>query len=114
MTRDEKGRFPKGVSGNMKGRPPKAVEESVTALLDSVVRPEDWEDLTGVLVKLGKKGNIPAILALFDRRYGKPTEKHEVTGKDGEPQKVLIEYVNSPYPTAGVSSGASGNTPKAE
>jgi hypothetical protein len=78
------------------------------------VNGDDWIEIVDKLKTMAKRGNLAAIIALFDRRYGKPTEKHEVTGKDGEPQKVLIEYVNSPYPVAGVSSGTSGNTSKAE
>lgn len=106
--------FKKGQSGNPKGRKPRVVEDNITALLDSVVKPEDWEEVTAALVKLAKKGNVQAITALFDRRYGKPTEKHEVTGANGESQKVEIVYVNSPYPATRIPSGTSGNTPKPE
>lgn len=43
-----------------------------------------------VLATLAKarKGDIPATKEVFDRYYGKQTEKLEVTGKDGQPLEV--------------------------
>lgn len=56
--RDEKGRFPKGVSGNPQGRPPKARELAYLAVIQEVVTLQDWRsivakakrDALGVLV----------------------------------------------------------------
>ena len=41
--------------------------------------------------------------------FGKVPDKTELTGKEGEQLKVLVEYVNSPYPVTGTPSGASRN-----
>ena len=37
-------------------------------------------------------------------------KKQEHTGKDGAPMTIKVEYVNTPYPVADVSSSASGDT----
>ena len=48
--------------------------------------------------------------AFFEYAYGKPTQRNELTGKDGSPVKIEVEYVNTPYPVTGVPSGAGDNS----
>lgn len=53
------------------------------------------------LIESVKKGNLSAIMFLL-KTVGKGrgyTERQEVTGADGQPQKVIIEYVNDPFET---------------
>lgn len=52
--------------------------------------------------------------AFIELAFGKVPDKTEFSGKDGEQLKVLVEYVNSPYPATNTSSGASRNTSKPE
>jgi hypothetical protein len=82
------GKFIKGSRGGP-GRPTLEVNESVTALIDSVILVDDWKKIVVKLRDLALRGNLAAINALMDRRYGKPTERKELTGKDGTP---LFEY----------------------
>lgn len=76
------GKFIPGSKGGP-GRKKLEVSESVTALIDSVVSVEDWEVIIGKLRDLAKRGNIAAIGALMDRRWGKPPQRSEITGADG-------------------------------
>ena len=55
-----------------------------------------------------------AATEILDRRFGRPTQRQEVTGKDGNPMKIEVEYVNAPYPDAGVSSGTGDNSSESE
>ena len=43
-----------------------------------------------------------------------PRERLEQTGEGGGAIKLEVEYVNNPYPTTQVSSGAGGNTPESK
>ena len=51
-----------------------------------------------------------AATEILDRKFGKPTQRNELTGKDGSPVKIEVEYVNTPYPVTGVPSGAGDNS----
>ena len=46
---------------------------------------------------------------ILERIAGKVTDRHELTGKDGEPLKVLIEYVNNNDTTAEITQGSTEN-----
>jgi len=48
--------------------------------------------------------------AFFEYAYGKPPARTELTGKDGSPVKLEVEYVNTPYPVANVPSGTGDNS----
>ena len=61
-----------------------------------------------------KDGNITAIIFTL-KTIGKSrgyVERQELTGKDGEGVTIKVEYVNTPYTTAELPSGASGNPSK--
>ena len=57
MTRDEKGRFIKGVSGNPKGRAPREIEETYRAILIDEVSPDDWRQIIRKAKDQAKRGD---------------------------------------------------------
>jgi len=75
--RDELGRFPKGVSGNPRGRPPKNRE--FTRALEETV---DKKQLAEVLWGLALQGDMQAIKYIYDRIEGTPTQRHEFSADD--------------------------------
>ena len=77
----------KGESMNPKGRPKKLPE--IAILIANALGSEKngitvAEEILARLVKEAKAGNLKAAEMLLDRGYGKPTNKTEVTGKDGK------------------------------
>jgi len=76
------GKFIPGSKGGP-GRKKLEVSESVTALIDSVVSVDDWGKIIVKLRDLAMRGNLAAINALMDRRWGKPQQRLEHTGEDG-------------------------------
>lgn len=95
MTRDEKGRFIKGVSGNPKGRSPREVEEDYRAILVSNVTKEDWAQIVKRAVVDAKKGDTAARKFIADYLIGLPVQRQEHTGADGNALKILVEYVGN-------------------
>lgn len=69
MSRDEKGRFIPGESGNPQGRPPK--EQAVTDILRNTV---DKQALVDKLLELAMQGDKQALLYAIDRLDGRPRE----------------------------------------
>lgn len=69
--------FKPGKSGNEKGRPRKIpdIDKLLSDIPDS-----DYEAVIKALFKKAKKGDVRASEVLFDRSWGKPKEKIEVTG----------------------------------
>ena len=102
------GRFVKGNKANPGGRV--RSDLSITTLIDKAVSDADWDFIIKQMLKQARRGNLKAIEMLMDRRFGKAIQATDNT-HSGE-LTYKIEYVNTPYPTANVSSGASGNTPK--
>lgn len=88
MTRDDKGRFVKGVSGNPGGRKP--MDVPITDLIDNAVSVSDWQDIIKKLRDMAKRGNLKAVEILMDRRFGKALQKTEMTGADGTPLTVKV------------------------
>jgi hypothetical protein len=84
MTRDEKGHFVKGVSGNPKGRAPKEREVQYMNALASCVSVDDWKEIITKAVTDAKRGDTAARKFLADYLIGPPVEKKEITGADGD------------------------------
>ena len=94
MTRDEKGRFVKGVSGNPNGRLPRAVEEEYRSILVSSVSKADWEAIIKRAVLDAKKGDNAARKFLADYLIGPPVERKEMTGADGNALRIEVVYAD--------------------
>ena len=97
MTRDEKGRFVKGVSGNPKGRPAREIEESYRAILLDEVTPDDWRAIVRKAKEQAKRGDISARKFIADYIIGPPVERKEITGNEGGPIE-FIEIVKDVAP----------------
>ena len=106
------GRFTKGNKASP-GRPPKAAKEDYIDILYEVVTVERWRKLIEAQVKRAERGDIQAFNAIANRILP-ITEKHELTGKDGEPITIrTFDYANAITTIAAGSdddSGASGES----
>ena len=85
--RDENGRFIAGNSGNPNGRPPKKREERFLEITLESCTFTDWKEIVKKAVDQAKRGNATARKWLSDYVIGPPTQKQEVTGKDGGPMR---------------------------
>ena len=96
--------FQKGVSGNPGGRPKRG--ESLTDILRKLGDIEDvvYNGTTisrkqavaeAIWQKAIAEKDLQAIKYLYDRIDGLPVARQEVSGEDGEPFKLLIEYVDT-------------------
>lgn len=90
--------FPKGVSGNPKGQPPrKRIEEMFQDFLYEVARSKDGQErqrLEVLLARLfsdGAQGNVKSTETLLAYGFGKPTQKSEHTGAEGGPLRIIID-----------------------
>jgi ACT domain-containing protein len=76
---------------------------------------EEAADVTvGLLKSRNENIKLRTSQDILDRVIGKATQTLEVSGKDGNPMKIEVEYVNAPYPDAGVSSGTGDNRSESE
>lgn len=93
----------KGNSGGKKGRSgrkSKAEEMGLKALLDECFTVEDRKDVLLALVKEARRTpitNMEAVKLLLAYTFGRPVERHEVTGAEGEsllePLSAALEKV---------------------
>lgn len=87
-------KFPKGKSGNPKGRPKKLPELDV--LLINVLGEKgdslsQAEQILAKLVQMAKRGDVRAAEVLLDRAYGKTKQTVELPGgKDGKPFSITL------------------------
>lgn len=91
--------YKKGQCGNPKGRPKKL--PGIDALLDKVLGADEAgkSDAEAILVALknrAKRGDVRAAELLLDRAYGKPKQKTEISGNDGQPIDIDIDYSKLP------------------
>ena len=75
-------------SRNPSGRP-KKIPELEILLADVLGEEKDGMTAAEAILKklrqMATQGNVRAIEMLLDRAYGKPTQRTEVTGRDGSP-----------------------------
>jgi hypothetical protein len=67
VKRTAKGQFPKGASGNPRGRP--KIGQSMAELAR-----EHGPEMLKVLVRAARKGSVAAAQAVLDRGYGRPAQ----------------------------------------
>lgn len=70
---------------NLNGRPKR---KSMTAHLEEAVTDDARKKIVIAQREKAKRGDLDSAKFIFDRLEGKPTEKHEVSGPDGEPIKL--------------------------
>ena len=89
IARDEEGKFVPGVSGNPNGRPKrKTLTELIHEKLDKT--PNGWEDLVDILLTMAKRKDKDILKELWHYTDGMPTQRNELTGKDGKPIIPLV------------------------
>ena len=84
MTRDDKGRFVKGTSGNPAGRSKKEVEESYLQAFRDGVSPADWSAIITRAVNDAKRGDATARKFVADYLIGTAVQKIAPTDPSGE------------------------------
>jgi len=72
--------FPKGKSGNPKGRPRKLPD--LRELLDKVCGEDEIEKVIAAQIKKAQQGDSRAAELVLSYSYGKPKQQIEHTGKD--------------------------------
>jgi len=94
IIRDEKGKFVEGVSGNPNGRPKKGL--TLTDIAKEILEEElpDGKTRKEVLMRkiatLAYEGNETMIKLMWNYIDGMPTQRSELTGRDGENFKFII------------------------
>lgn len=76
--------FQKGQSGNPGGRP-SAPRQELSALLDEHFKPARRKKVLEKLIDDAESGNHEARVLLLAYTYGKPVERQEISGPDGDP-----------------------------
>lgn len=107
MTRDEKGRFLKGETGNPAGRPPKERERRFYEITLSTVTFEDWKEIVTRAVSDAKRGDATARKWLSDYLVGVPEQHVDVTS-NGETVKTVFDYATA---IAAIAPGPTGDSP---
>lgn len=98
----------KGGKKGRSGRKSKAEELGLVALLDECFTVEDRKELIKALVKEAKRAplmNMDAAKLLLSYAYGKPVDRKEVTGKDGQPIRVITAQELSDDELAAIAAG---------
>jgi hypothetical protein len=93
VTRDDRGRFVKGETGNPSGRKPKEQERAYYDVTMSTVSLDDWRAIVQRAANDAKRGDASARKWLGDYLVGQPVQKTEVSGPDGGPVEIKKTYV---------------------
>jgi hypothetical protein len=91
--------FKAGQSGNPNGRPSQRRQE-LSELLDSVFTQADRIAVVKGIVSDAKKGDKDARIILLAYTFGKPVERKEISGPDGEPLKAYVSVSPSDWSEA--------------
>ena len=101
VIRDEQGRFPPGISGNLQGRRPETEEEKVKKKAVKEVISEYKEkladilpQLSPILIKKAMEGDMSAIKEIHDRVMGKSPQDLNLGNKEDLPFILKIVQKN--------------------
>lgn len=83
--------FKPGQSGNPNGRPSKR-RKDLDELLDAVFTNARQKAVIEQLIADAEKGNHEARSLLMAYTYGKPVDRKEISGPDGEPLKAYVNF----------------------
>lgn len=82
------------------GRKPKADEIGIAVLLDKAFPQSEREAVVVNLIRIAKGDDLKAAVSasslLLNYTFGKPTEKHEHSGNEGEAIQIVVNHVNRP------------------
>jgi hypothetical protein len=81
----------KGGSRPGSGRKSKAQELGLYKLLDECWPLSDRKIALKKLAENAKMGDIASNKLLLEYTYGKPTERHEISGPQGSPLSVIVD-----------------------
>ena len=86
--RNEKGQLLPGSTANPNGRPLKghSITETIKAMMDE--KPEIKQALGSKVIQYALNGDMTAMKMLWQYIDGMPTQRNELTGKDGQPIQV--------------------------
>lgn len=82
-----------GVKGRS-GRLSKAQMMGLAALLDKCWTPADREKCLNALASKANQGDMEAIKLLMAYTFGKPVDRKEHTGGDGNAIQVIVKHVS--------------------
>ena len=92
MSRNNKGQFIKGQTGNPNGRPKREREERYLEITLSTVTFKDWGEIVTKAKNDAKRGDSVARKWLSDYLLGTPVQKNEITGADGGNVILRVVY----------------------
>lgn len=87
--------FKPGQSGNPGGRPKKKLIDEVLAELLGAKNSADAKRIAKALIRNAASGDSKAAKLIAERTQGKPLQKVEVTGNDGGPVSLVINFKKS-------------------
>jgi len=107
--REANGQFGKGnkvaVGNKGGGRSARPKEEQYLDIMLRTCTAEDWEKIVKSAVTFAKAGDGKAREWLSNYILGKPVERQEISGPEGNGLRIEVEYINGPLAFAGLSQG---------
>lgn len=86
--------FRPGISGNPGGRPRRRL---VDLALDEQLAADNYAKAVAIakaLIDRAISGDVQAAKLIAERTEGKPTQKVEHSGRDGEPSNIIVTFVS--------------------
>lgn len=78
------------------GRPKKSDPKIfVAAVEQALAKGAPSDNLVNIVCRQIKAGNTPIIQRVLEMKYGKPVQPTEITGKDGNDLKIIIEHITA-------------------